>query len=131
MTIIESKKVELARNRDEVKAYVQDLNNFEKLLPRDRISDFESDGNSCSFKISGMAKIGLKVISAEPQLVKLESTDSPFTFTIDVHLDDIEAGTNAYQIVNLDLNPMMKMMVEKPLRNLFDHISDRLQSELS
>ena len=78
-----------------------------------------------------MAKIGLKVAAVESQLVKLESVDSPFSFTIDVHLDANDEGTNAYQIVNLDLNPMMKMMVEKPLRNLFDHISDRLQSELS
>jgi carbon monoxide dehydrogenase subunit G len=131
MTTIESKKVELARTTEEVSAYVQDLNNFEKLLPRDRVSDFESDGESCSFKINGMAKIGLKVASVESNLVKLESTDSPFSFTINVHLDSQNEGTSAYQIVNLELNPMMKMMVEKPLRNLFDHISDRLQSELS
>ena len=131
MTTIESKKVELSRTTEEVSSYVQDLNNFERLLPKDRVSDFESNGESCSFKINGMAKIGLKVASAEANLVKLESTDSPFSFTINVHLDSLNEGTSAYQIVNLDLNPMMKMMVEKPLRNLFDHISDRLQSELS
>lgn len=131
MTTIESKEVALGSNPEEVKAFVQDLNNFEKLLPRDRVSDFESDGQTCSFKINGMAKIGLKVAAVESKLVKLESTDSPFSFTIDIHLDAIDEGTKAYQIVNLDLNPMMKMMVEKPLRNLFDHISDRLQIELS
>lgn len=131
MTTIESKEVELGSKPEVVKDFVQDLNNFEKLLPKDRVSDFESDGETCSFKINGMAKIGLKVAVVEPQLVKLESTDSPFSFTIDVHLDAIEEGTKAYQVVNLDLNPMMKMMVEKPLRNLFDHISDRLRSEFS
>jgi hypothetical protein len=100
-------------------------------LPKDRISEFESDGESCSFKIQGLSKIGLRIDEVKDQLIALKSTESPFAFTINVHLDDKNGGTEAYQLVELDLNPMMKMMVEKPLRNLFDHIADRLHSELS
>lgn len=131
MTTIESKHVEIASSLEEVKTYASNLDNFEKLLPQDRISDFKSDGDSCSFKINGMATIGLKVKEVLTDKILLESTDSPFSFTIDVNLNDNPSGgTEAFQIVNLDLNPMMKMMVEKPLRNLFDHIADRLQKEL-
>ena len=130
MTRIESKKVQVPAEKIVVKEYVIDLNNFEKLLPQDRISDFESDGETCSFKIQGMSTIGLKVVDGSADPIRLESTKSPFSFTIDIHLTETSGATEAYQIIDLDLNPMMKMMVEKPLRNLFDHIADRLQAEL-
>ena len=131
MTTIESKKVEIDKPRSAVIDYAADLNNFEKLLPQDRISDFTSDGESCSFKIQGLSKIGLKLEEKSEGGLKIKSTDSPFSFVIDVFVNEKNEGVEAYQLVNLDLNPMMKMMVEKPLRNLFDHIADRLQSELS
>jgi carbon monoxide dehydrogenase subunit G len=131
MTTIESKHVEVAASPSRVKEYASNLDNFKKLLPQDKISDFVSNGESCSFKIKGMATIGLKVMAVQDKMIQLESTDSPFSFTIDVHLDEKSAEvTEAYQIVKLDLNPMMKMMVERPLRNLFDHIADRLHKEL-
>ncbi|NND93354.1 MAG: hypothetical protein HKN45_00700 [Flavobacteriales bacterium] len=132
MTIIESKKVQLDAKPEVVVNYAKDLNNFQFLLPKDRISDFESDGKSCSFKIQGLSKIGLTVEEVKEDLIVLRSTESPFSFSIDVHIDEQNGGgVEAYQKVNLDLNPMMKMMVEKPLRNLFDHIADRLRAELS
>lgn len=131
MTTIESKKVQIERPVSDVVTYTKDLNNFQFLLPKDRISEFQSDGDSCSFKIQGLSKIGLRIEEVKEKYIKLKSTESPFDFTINVHMDDKDGGTEAYQIVDLDLNPMMKMMVEKPLRNLFDHIADRLVSELS
>jgi len=126
MTTIESKHVTVARPVQEVIDYTKDLRHFERLLPRDRISDFQSDGDTCSFKIQGMATIGLRVKEVLEHSLIIESTDSPFSFTLDIRMAEKEGGTEAYQIVNLDLNPMMKMMVEKPMRNLFDHIADRL-----
>jgi len=43
-----------------------------------------------------------------------------------VHLDGADGSTQAYQVFEADLNPFIKMMVESPLRNLFDHIADRM-----
>lgn len=131
MTRIESKKVRMTKPVLDVQRYIEDMSNFEHLLPKDRISDFQSSEGQCSFKISGMATIGLKIKESNPGNIILESTDSPFSFTMDVRMNEMEdKGTEAYQIVDLDLNPMMKMMVEKPLTNLFDHIADKLQKEL-
>jgi carbon monoxide dehydrogenase subunit G len=130
MTTIESKHVEIGKSKEDVFAYVRDMTNFKELLPQDRISDFQADNDSCSFKISGMATIGLKVKEVhEPTRMILESVDSPFSFTLDINvIDKGEGSCEAYQIAELDLNPMMKMMVQKPLTNLFDHISDRLKA---
>ena len=34
--------------------------------------------------------------------------------------------TTAFQVFEADLNQFIKMMVESPLKNLFDHIADKM-----
>ena len=53
MTRIESKHVTIARTPQELHTFLQDMNNFQQLLPQERISDWKSDGASCSFKVAG------------------------------------------------------------------------------
>ena len=128
MTRIESKHVDIARPPQDLYAFLQDMNNFQQLLPQDRISDWKSDGTSCSFKVAGAATIGLQLDGGTPpEHIRMKSTDrSPFPFTLDVHLQGGSGTTQAYQVFEADLNPFIKMMVESPLRNLFDHIADRM-----
>ena len=128
MTRIESKQVDIPRSAGDLYTFLQDMNNFHQLLPQERISDWKSDGRSCSFKVQGAATIGLELDGGnEPGLVKMKATErSPFPFTLDVHLTETDGVTKAWQEFNADLNPFIKMMVEKPLKNLFDHIADRM-----
>ena len=128
MSRIESKTVQIEKSPQELYDFLQDMNNFKQLLPQDRISDWQSDGRSCSFKVQGAATIGLRLAGgSEPHHVRLEATErSPFPFTLDVHLEDQDGSTKAWQIFNADLNTFIKMMVEKPLKNLFDHIADKM-----
>jgi carbon monoxide dehydrogenase subunit G len=128
MTNIESKRVEIAKPAKELYTFLQDMNNFEQLLPLGRISEWASDGVSCSFKVQGAATIGLKLDGGnEYELLKLKATErSPFPFTLDAHLDEKDGKTTAWMEFNGDINPFIKMMVEKPLKNLFDHIADRM-----
>lgn len=127
-TKIESKKVTVNASGQDLYDYVIDLNNFEQLLPEGRVKNFTSDGDSCHFEISGVAKLGLKIKETfPPNKVILESVGAPFPFTLNIFLNELEQGkTEAFQISDLDVNPFMKMMVQKPLKNLFDHIADQL-----
>ncbi len=128
MTRIESKHVSIARPASALYDFLQDMNNFKPLLPQDRISDWACDGNSCSFMVQGAATIGLALDGGTPNsLVKMKSTDrAPFPFTLDVHLREEDGATQAFQVFQAELNPIIKMMVEKPLKNLFDHIADKM-----
>lgn len=128
MTTIESKQVSIARPAGDLYDFLQDMNNFKELLPQDRISEWKADKDECSFKVQGAATIGLKRASGtRPEHVHLVATErSPFAFTLDVHLKEDAGSTMAWQVFNADLNPFIKMMVEKPLKNLFDHIADRM-----
>lgn len=127
MTHIESKKVTVGASNSECFNFLTDLNHYELLLPQDKISNWESDEKSCSFKIQKTYKLDLLFKSAdEPNVIHLESgSNSPFKFTLDIHLEGGE-HTEAQIKCDADINPFLKMMVEKPLNNLFDYMADRL-----
>jgi carbon monoxide dehydrogenase subunit G len=128
MTRIESKQVDIAKPAAQVYAFLQDMNNFQQLLPQDRISEWKSDGASCSFKVQGAATIGLKLDGGTPNTVvrMVSSERSPFPFTLTVNLEERGENTHAGQVFEADLNPFIKMMVESPLKHLFDHIADKM-----
>lgn len=130
MTTIESKHVHIGKGAQELYTFLQDMNNFQQLLPQERISEWKSDGRSCSFKVQGAATIGLELDGGTaPEHVRLKATDrSPFPFSLDVHLKETEGTTEAWQVFNGEINPFIKMMVEKPLKNLFDHIADKMKA---
>jgi carbon monoxide dehydrogenase subunit G len=128
MTQIESKSVNVPAEPAKVYAYLSDLRNFKNLLPEDKISDWQAEVDSCQFKVQGGYKIGLQWHSGqEPDKIILKSTAaSPFPFTLNISMKGNGQSTETQQICDADINPFLKMMVEKPLRNLFDYIADRL-----
>lgn len=129
MTIIESESVTVKGACTEVFDFLRDLNNYSLLLPKDRISDWKSDGKSCSFRIQNTYTITLiHVGENRPDIVHLESGEgSPLKFKLDLKLKELTADTTeAKMTCSADLNPFLKMMVEKPLKNLFDYMANRL-----
>ena len=129
MTRIDSKAVEVNCAAEEVFNYLTDLNNFQELLPKDRISKWESNEGMCSFRIQGTVTISIVLKDSTPHsVINLVSGESaPFSFTLDISLEELAEGkTKVAQKFAADINPFLKMMVEKPLANLFDYIADRL-----
>ncbi len=131
MTEIESKKVSVSAPRETVYAFLSDMNNIEKLLPAGKYSDWKSDTQSCSFKIQGAYTIVLNFVSATPHSeVRYASGDgSPFSFTLTSYLHEEGAGTSGYMKCEADINPFLKMVVQGPLKNLFDYMAERLTQQ--
>lgn len=130
---IESKKVNVHAGKEKVFRYITDLNNFNNLLPEDRISEWESTETYCSFKVQGTATIDLNLKdSTEFDHILLESGQrSPFPFTLNIYLSGNDEETTVYQLMEAQVNPFLKMMVQKPLTNLFDYIADKLTEKVS
>jgi carbon monoxide dehydrogenase subunit G len=128
MTNIESKQVKVSCSPTEVFDYLTDINNFQELLPKDKISNWESTSTECSFRIQGTVTLSIKHVKSTPHTVinLTNGEKTPFPFTLDIFLDQIETGTKVRQEFKGEINPFLKMMVEKPLANLFDYIADRL-----
>ena len=125
---IDSTKVSVNASEATIKTFITDSRNLIHLLPQDNIKDFEADETQCSFKVQGGVTITLIQDGEEDGKVFLKSGDkSPFPFRLTVHLNDNGTATDGYIAFDGEVNMFMKMMVEKPLTNLFNYMSNKLE----
>ncbi|MFN8166643.1 MAG: hypothetical protein U0X76_10890 [Bacteroidia bacterium] len=61
MTRIESETATINKSAEEVYKFLSNFNNFGKLMP-EQVTNWESTEDECSFTISGMASLGMKII---------------------------------------------------------------------
>ena len=126
---IESEKAEINKSSAEVFAFLSNFNNFQKIMPP-QVVDWTSTEDDCHFKISGMASIGLKIVERTPNtLLKIISYGkSPIAFNLNIHITETAPDKCTGQLIcEADLNPMMAMMVEKPLKNFFNLLAGKMK----
>lgn len=130
---IESTKVEVNAAPSTIYDFLKDSNNLIHLLPQDNISDFISTDSECSFKVQGGVTITLVQNGGEePNKLFLKSGEkSPFPFTLTIHINESNGQSNGFIAFDGEVNMFLKMMVEKPLTNLFNYMSDKLQQQFA
>lgn len=131
MATIESKKVLVEAGAQQIHDFLTNSDNILKLLPESKISDWKSDGKTCSFKVQGAYQIGLSLVESSTKNILFESTEgSPFPFGLNVHLNENNGQTEVFQVCDAKLNPFLEMIVKGPLKNLFDYMADQLVKEV-
>ncbi|SFK85889.1 hypothetical protein SAMN05216357_10748 [Porphyromonadaceae bacterium KH3CP3RA] len=110
------------------------LSDFRKLevvkdkIPEDKLKDFSFDQDSVSFRVDPVGKVIFQVLEREPnKLVKFKSDKLPFDIFLWIQLvSKAEKDTRLRMTVKADLNPFIRGMVEKPMKEAVDKISDML-----
>lgn len=130
---IDSTKVEVNAAPTTIYEFLKDSNNLLHLLPQDNISDFKATVSECSFKVQGGVTITLVQNGGEePNKLLLKSGEkSPFPFTLTIHIDDNNGKAKGFIAFDGEVNMFLKMMVEKPLTNLFNYMSNKLQQHFA
>ncbi len=129
LTKIESEKVDINISASTVFNYLSDFNNFQKLMPP-QVTNWTSTTDECSFTINGMATIGMKIVEKTPNTkITINSNGKvPFEFKLFVELTEKDTANCVGQLTfESDLNPMMKMMVVKPLGNFFNMLAQKMK----
>jgi carbon monoxide dehydrogenase subunit G len=129
MTRIESDKTSVNKSSAEVFSFLSNFNNFQKLMP-EQVTNWQSTEDECTFTISGMATLGMKIIEKRPNdFIKVTKNGSaPFDFTLECLIKDQSTSTSEVQLAfNADLNPMLKMMAVKPLTNFLNLLVGKLK----
>lgn len=130
-TNIESNKVTINASQEVVYIFLTDFNNIKELLPQDKISDWKATVDQCSFKIQNAAIIPLVKDSVVPSnKINIKSGEkSPFPFTLEVFINPLDGGKGceAHMEFEGEINAFLKMMVVKPLTNLFNYMAQRMQ----
>lgn len=127
---LQSNKVAVNATPEQVFTFLSDATNLIHILPQDKISDWKATSEGCSFKVQGGITISLleNGMSAEKGELYMKSGEkSPFPFNLTIHSAPIDGGTEGHISFDGEVNMFLKMMVEKPLLNLFNYMSDKLQ----
>lgn len=110
------------------------LSDFSKLellrdkIPADKVKDFTFDQDRVSFQVDPVGKVSFQVVDREPnKQVKFKSEKLPFDIFLWIQLvSKGEKDTRLRMTVKTDLNPFIKGMVEKPIKEALGKISDIL-----
>ena len=129
--IIEGKAATINKDIVSVYNFLTDFNNFQSLMP-DQITNWQSDVDSCSFTIQGMASIKLAFSEKVPHtLIKLVPEGKvPFSFGLTIKLSGQDNSTIAKVDVDANLNPMMAMMAKRPLENLVNVMAGNINEAI-
>lgn len=118
-------------NFENLSTYVNEglLQKMNESVPQIQVSDFESDADSCRFKISGMGQAEIRIIEREPQkTIKISSSGSlPIGITFWIQLLPVTAYQSKIKLtLHAEMSMMIKMMVNKKLEEGINQLADML-----
>jgi hypothetical protein len=129
LMVIQSTSVSVQASITSVRAFLSDAQNISFLLPQDKISEFQATTEQCSFKAQGGILINLLFDEQNDQIVRYRSgAGSPFSFSLSISLQN--EGESCIGQVTFDgqVNGFMKVLIEKPLKSLFEQMSIQLKA---
>jgi carbon monoxide dehydrogenase subunit G len=125
---LETPNITIKKSQKELFEFLCDLNNFEQLMP-ENAQKFEVDGDSFIFGLKGMPEIRLVLQEkTEYSQIVLGAASSKLPFTLTANINEIdEANAEANLKFEGDFNPMMAMMIKKPLQKFIDTLSENIE----
>ncbi|MDG1429848.1 MAG: hypothetical protein P8M19_06240 [Crocinitomicaceae bacterium] len=131
--ILDSNKVTVPASQQEIFDFLKDANNLYQILPQDSISDFKATTDDCSFKVQGGVTISL-IHDGEEGIDKIfmkSGAKSPFPFKLTIETNPEGDSTVGFIHFDGEVNMFLKMMVEKPLTNLFNYMTNKLKEHFT
>jgi len=122
---LETKKSIINKSQKDFFEYLTNLNNFEHLMPENN-TKFEVDGESFIFGLKGMPEIRLVVKEKQEfDKIVLGAASSKLDFSLTVNINEVSENSCETQLLfEGDFNPMMAMMVKKPLQKFIDTLTE-------
>jgi len=118
-------------NFENLSKYVNEglLSKMTEQIPQIKISNFESDTDSCRFQIAGMGLAEIRIIDREPhKTVKISSSGSmPVSIVFWIQLLPVSVYETKLRLtLDADMSMMIKMMVSKKLEEGINRLADVL-----
>lgn len=127
-TKLQSQEVEIAKPSEGIYKFLTNLNNFQKLMPSE-VSDWKSTENECTFTLKGMPSIGFMITEQTPHTSIVYKGIGKLPAAVFLKVAIVPTGDaqcKAQLFLEAELNPMLKMMVEKPLTKFLDVLAHNL-----
>ena len=118
-------------NFENLSKYVNEglLEKMTEQVPQLKISNFESDADSCRFEIGGMGQAEIRIIEREaPKNIKISSSGSmPVEIVFWIQLLPVGPYETKLRLtLNAEMSMMIKMMVNSKLEEGINKMADML-----
>lgn len=132
MSTFESSIRQIAYPQQLVYNSLSNLDNINKVkdkVPADKLQGLSFTNDSITMS-SPMGDVTMQIVNREPiKTIKFETVKSPVPFNFWIQLLPVtESSCKMKLTVKAELNPFIKGMVEKPLRQAIEKIADVLES---
>jgi carbon monoxide dehydrogenase subunit G len=124
---LEGRKIIVNKSSSELVELLKNPEDYKNLMP-DSLQSFEVRDNGFKFSLKGMPEIALKIEEVTDNQVVLKSASSSLDFALKGMMNSIgENQTEVQLLFDGKFNPFIKMMVEKPLQNFINSLTDNLE----
>ncbi|MCH2031931.1 MAG: SRPBCC family protein [Tenacibaculum sp.] len=125
---IEGNNITVNKSQEDLFNFLTQLENFKQLMP-ENTEKFEVDGESFIFGLKGMPEIRLVMKEkTEFSNVTLGAASSKLPFTLAADIEAISDNQSKAQLkFESSFNPMMAMMVKKPLTSFINTLTENLE----
>jgi len=130
LSYFESRPGNLSCTARELFIFVTDIRNFEQFIPEGVINNWNAEKESCSFNVSMVGTVNLKLVEKEEYSKVVYDGDAlkknDFSLTLNI-INNEKNLANVTVSLSADLNPMLKMMASKPIVQFIERLIDEME----
>lgn len=124
---LEGRKIIVNKSTEDLRKLLENPEDYKSLMP-ESLQSFEVKDNGFKFSLKGMPEIALKIEEVSDQKVVLKSASSSLDFALTGDMNAIsDTQTEVQLLFEGKFNPFIKMMVEKPLQNFINSLTDNIE----
>ncbi|MCD1118269.1 SRPBCC family protein [Chryseobacterium turcicum] len=125
---LEGRKIIVNKSSKDLSELLKSPENYKEFMP-DGLQKFETREDGFKFGLQGMPEIALKIDEVTHEKAVLKSASSSLDFTLTATLKPLnETQTEVQMLFEGKFNPFIKMMVEKPLQNFINSLTDKIEA---
>ena len=124
---LEGRKIIVNKSGKELVEMLNTPEGYRELMP-DSLQSFEVRDQGFKFSLKGMPEIALVIDEVTENQVTLKSASSSLDFALTGTMNSINDNQTEVQLLfEGKFNPFIKMMVEKPLQNFINSLTDNIE----
>ncbi|MPS73628.1 MAG: SRPBCC family protein [Chryseobacterium sp.] len=124
---LEGRKIIVNKSSSELAGMLKNPQDYKDLMP-EGLQSFEAREDGFKFGLKGMPEIALKIDNVSNEQVVLKSASSSLDFALTGSMNPLNENQTEVQLLfEGKFNPFIKMMVEKPLQNFINSLTDKIE----
>ncbi|WP_312764938.1 SRPBCC family protein [Epilithonimonas sp.] len=124
---LEGRKIIVNKSSSELAGMLKNPQDYKDLMP-EGLQSFEAREDGFKFGLKGMPEIALRIDNVSDEQVVLKSASSSLDFALTGSMNPLNENQTEVQLLfEGKFNPFIKMMVEKPLQNFINSLTDKIE----